>query len=120
MARFQIGETMKPGDKRIAGVVRALATVKSCRFVVEFYDKYRERYHLPTLDWLEDLRIRSQAPSESLRSQKQEQEQEQEHIKRSTRATPCVRWSRVLLVMTGSRAASGGKSHSWVTATSLS
>src|SRR3989442_6386043 len=33
---------------------------------------------------------------------------------------PCVRWSRVLFVMTGRRAASGGKSHSWVTATSLS
>src|SRR5262249_16975281 len=32
----------------------------------------------------------------------------------------CVRWSRVLLVMTGRRAASGGKSHSWVTATSWS
>jgi len=33
---------------------------------------------------------------------------------------PCVRWSRTLLVMTGRRAASGGKSHSWVTATRLS
>jgi hypothetical protein len=33
---------------------------------------------------------------------------------------PCVRWSRVLFVMTGRLAASGGKSHSWVTATSWS
>src|SRR5262249_61729833 len=31
-----------------------------------------------------------------------------------------VRWSRALRVMTGRRAASGGKSHSWGTATSWS
>src|SRR5262245_64092932 len=31
-----------------------------------------------------------------------------------------VGWSRALRVMTGRRATSGGKSHSWVTATSLS
>src|SRR5437879_1147459 len=42
MARFQLGEQLKPGDNRIPAVVRELLAAKSCRFARDFYDKYRE------------------------------------------------------------------------------
>jgi hypothetical protein len=74
MARFQLGERLKPGDNRILAVVRELLAAKSSRFAQEFYDKYRERFHLPDLPELKPLRSPLEAPSKPLRSQEQEQE----------------------------------------------
>jgi hypothetical protein len=77
MARFQLGEQLKPGDNRIQAVIRELLAAKSSRFAQEFYDKYRERFHLPDLPKLKPLRSPWEGPSEPLRSQEQEQEHEQ-------------------------------------------
>jgi hypothetical protein len=82
MARFQIDDTLKPGDLRIKGIVRELAAVRKCKFSRDFYEKYRAPFKLPELSWwggdVEILGRPLEGPSEALRSQEQEQEQEQE------------------------------------------
>lgn len=82
MARFQIGDELRPGDKRILGVVRELLALKNHRFVAEFVARYREAFSLETCGlWARlPLSTRSplEAPSKPLVSQEQEQEQKQE------------------------------------------
>ena len=71
MARYQIGERLKAGDKRVAGILKSLGTVRKSVFCKDFCDKYRQAYHIP-----DDFP--PEAPSKPLRSQEQEQEQEQD------------------------------------------
>jgi hypothetical protein len=47
MARHQIGETLTATDKRVKGVVRELESFSKSRFVLEFYEKYKEAFNLP-------------------------------------------------------------------------
>jgi hypothetical protein len=75
MARFQVGEMLKPGDKRIVGVMRQLAEVKTCPLARAFYAKYRAPFNLPDAAGFSGP---SEAPSIPLRSQDQEQDHDQE------------------------------------------
>ena len=49
MARFQIEEILKPGDKRIIGVMAQLHEHGSHPFAIHFHEKYREAFNLPAL-----------------------------------------------------------------------
>src|SRR5262249_25545911 len=69
MARFQMEESLKPGDKRIPGVINDLRAVRAPRYVREFEAKYATAFHLQN-----GVASPLQAPSEDLRSQEQEQE----------------------------------------------
>ena len=78
MARFQVGESLKPKDNRIVGIVREADSVRNSPFIIEFYEKYRERFHLPEEGPWKGLRRASEGASKPLRSQEQDQDQEQE------------------------------------------
>ena len=71
MARFQTDGVLKSGDKRIIGVNREYQKLPKCSFLGDFFDKYKDSFHLETRRGFE-------APCKPLRSQEQEQEQEQE------------------------------------------
>jgi hypothetical protein len=73
MARFQIAESLRPGDKQIPGIMRDLRAVHATRFAREFQAKYARAFHLHN-----GMASPLEAPSEDLRSQEQEQEQEHE------------------------------------------
>lgn len=75
MARWQIGESMDPRDKRIAGVVRLLEPYQKSKFYRDFFEKYSKEYHLPKLLQTKGLRRGMQGASKPHRSQEQEQEQ---------------------------------------------
>ena len=60
MARFQIGESLKAGDKRISGVIRELKSLANVPYSQDFWDKYHERFSLPLID---GLRRGIEAPS---------------------------------------------------------
>lgn len=47
-ARYQIGEQLKPGDKRVAGVKAALAQFARHPFAVDFARRYAADFYLPT------------------------------------------------------------------------
>jgi len=83
MARFQIAESLRPGDKQIPGIVRDLRTVQATRFAREFQMKYATAFHLHN-----GIASPLQAPSEGLRSQEHEQEQEQEHEQQDQEKEP--------------------------------
>lgn len=81
MARHQIDEALKPGDKRVQGVANALEPYVKHRFCAMFLAKYGGAFNLPESLYEgppEGDGSLFQAPSEALRSQEQEQEQEQE------------------------------------------
>jgi len=71
MAREQLGDSLKRGDKRCAGVVNALQPYRNTPLFFRFVARYGRAYHLPDASSFE-------APSKPLRSIEQEQEQEQE------------------------------------------
>jgi hypothetical protein len=60
MARFQIGEHLKPGDKQIVAVIKALNHVKNSPFVGDFLKRYQDIFHL-------EMTNLPEAPSEPLR-----------------------------------------------------
>jgi len=97
MALYQIGEHLKPADKRCKGVAREYEALPDCPFLGAFYDRYARAYHMrarrsgegePPLAAVVQvveagpqtmpLFSANEAPSEGVRSQEQEQEQEQE------------------------------------------
>jgi len=84
MAKFQIGDELKPGDKQIKGIQKQYETLPESPIKQGFYKKYREAFHLP--DETKEASP-SEAPSKPLRSQEQEQEQEQE---REQKAKPPI------------------------------
>ncbi len=71
MARFQVGESLKPNDNRVKRVIKEYGKIANLMIKNMFYDRYGEAYHLPEPEKYE-------APSKPLRSQEQEQEQEQD------------------------------------------
>ncbi len=90
MARFQIGDTLQPGDNRVKGIAKELAAVGSSKFAKDFHDKYAAVYHLPPMVVREPLRRPLGGASEALRSQETETEteQEQEHASSSPHGDP--------------------------------
>jgi hypothetical protein len=62
-AANQIGEELKPEDKRVKGVMNELAKVPAGKCRDSFTSRYQDPYHLPLSP--------SEAPSKPLRSQKQ-------------------------------------------------
>ncbi len=72
MARFQIAESLQPGDKRVKGIIRALKAVRVVRFVREFQTKYATAFHLHN-----GVASPLQDPPKPLGSQEQEQDHEQ-------------------------------------------
>lgn len=71
MARYQIGEQLKPNDNQVEGVRREYRNLPENRFLTEFYEKYSTAFHLGEQRGLEGA-------CKALRSQEQEKEQEQE------------------------------------------
>ena len=47
MARFQIAESLRPRDNRIAAVRRELSQVVNSKYVMAFYEKYGVAFSLP-------------------------------------------------------------------------
>lgn len=75
MAAYQIGESLKPGDKRILGLCRELERMPESRMKARFIQVFGKAYRL--VDTGSDDSP-SEAPSKPHRSQEQEQEQEQD------------------------------------------
>lgn len=65
MARFQIGEELKPEDNRVKGIIKEIEKYKKSRFYRAFVEKYNLKYHL-------NLESPHEAPYEPLPSQEQE------------------------------------------------
>ncbi|EPP6532179.1 DNA-binding protein, partial [Escherichia coli] len=82
MAAWQVGETLKPGDNRCAGVRNEYASLPENAFLSAFYDRYKTDFHL-------DVRRNNRRNSargfeealKGLLSQEEEQEKEQEQDK---------------------------------------
>lgn len=51
MARFQIAEELDADDKQIKGIMRQLAEFKNHRFSQAFHGYYKDRFHLPAVEW---------------------------------------------------------------------
>lgn len=51
-AKFQIGEQLKPGDKRIAGIVKDLKAYAGTPFGADFCRRYKEAFCLPETEAL--------------------------------------------------------------------
>ena len=73
MARFQIGDFLKPGDKRITGISNALQKLKTSPFFNNFLQLYREDFHLDGLSPTEAPSMPLDSPSEASRAVEQEQ-----------------------------------------------
>lgn len=65
-AKYQIGESLKPGDKRILGIIKDLQTFGKTPFARDFLTRYSGLYHLYSTDLPDHpdkaLRRPSQAP----------------------------------------------------------
>lgn len=81
MARFQVGEALKPGDNQCKGVQNAYDSVPANRFTAEFFRKYGAQFNM-TKERIPETPL--EAPWKPLGSQEQEQEQEQEQDQEQT------------------------------------
>ena len=78
MARFQVGKSLSPNDKRVKGVAKMANQMAKSPFYKDFLDRYMECYHLENLVEEPENTRPSEAPSMPHRSQDQDQEQDQE------------------------------------------
>ncbi|HAP0139828.1 TPA: DNA-binding protein [Escherichia coli] len=79
MAAWQVGETLKPGDNRCAGVRNEYASLPENAFLSAFYDRYKTDFHLDVRRNNSRNSVRGfEGALKGLRSQEQEQEKEQE------------------------------------------
>lgn len=83
MAAYQIGEALKPADKRCAGIQKDYDALPDNPFLGAFFDRYSESFHLTQRRAVSAvsepaLTVQVEAPSKPHRSQEQEQEQEKE------------------------------------------
>lgn len=82
MAAWQVGETLKPGDNRCAGVRNEYASLPENAFLSAFYDRYKTDFHLDVRRNNNRNSVRGfEGAFKGLRSQEQEQEKEQEQDK---------------------------------------
>lgn len=77
MARFQVAESLKPGDNRVKGVINALSKAPKGPLVQAFIAAYNDAFNL-------EFDVPAEAPCKPLASQEQEQEQEQEQARGKT------------------------------------
>jgi hypothetical protein len=47
MAAHQIGEPLAPNDNRVKGIIREWSMMRKSPFFMDFYQRYRESFHLP-------------------------------------------------------------------------
>ncbi len=88
MAAWQVGEALKPGDNRCAGIRNEYASLPENAFLSAFYGRYKTDFHL-------DVRRNNSRNStrgfegalKGLRSQEQEQEQDQEQDQEQNKNT---------------------------------
>lgn len=73
MAKYQIGDDLKPADNRVISVKKYYQNMAESRIKTAFYDRYKDAFHL------DDLPVKAKAPSKPLVSQEHKQEQEQEN-----------------------------------------
>lgn len=86
MARYQISDSLKPADKRCAGVQNEYNALPTNPFLSEFYDKYSAAFCMTTRrEYRQKIARDMQGASKPLRSQEQEQEQEQDIALSQTR-----------------------------------
>ena len=81
MAKYQIGDELKPNDKRVVGIEKELSKLPKSKLIGDFLERYAGPFKLS----MNGKKPRaSEGPPKILRSQEQEQEQEQEekHIRR--------------------------------------
>lgn len=71
MAAIQVGESLKPADKRIKAIIREWQKHRKCLFYNDFYQRYGVPFYLPDPSPLK-------APYEPLRSQEQDQDQDKD------------------------------------------
>ena len=79
MARYQIADSLKPADKRCAGVQNEYNALPTNPFLSAFYDKYSSAFCMTAKRECSPINARGiQGASKPHRSQEQEQEQEQD------------------------------------------
>ena len=79
MATHQIGEALKPGDKRCAGVQNEYNKVSDNLFLSEFYAKYSKQFNMTSRRNSDvQIPVGDEGASKGHVSQEQEQEQEKE------------------------------------------
>lgn len=76
MAKSQVGPRLSPKDNRVVAVAKLLSVLSICPITLDFYDHYRELFHLGDQSILDEFEKSSRAPSKPLRSKEQEQEQD--------------------------------------------
>ena len=92
MAAWQVGETLKPGDNRCAGVRNEYASLPENAFLSAFYDRYKTDFHLDVRRNNSRNSVRGfEGAFKGLRSQEQEQEKEQEKEQEQDKNTIIVR-----------------------------
>lgn len=79
MARLQLGERLKPTDKRVIGIQNIYDKLPENPFLPTFYDKYLGLFSMQRKREADPiLAVPIKAPSKGLRSQEQEQDKEQD------------------------------------------
>lgn len=83
MARFQVGEQLKPADNQVKGVQRDYDNLPDNPFLSAFYDKYQAVFHMSNRRGVnqaphDDAQAPCKPVSKPLASQEQEQAQQQE------------------------------------------
>lgn len=90
MARFQVGDNLSEKDNRCRGVQREYESLPKNPFLGDFFDKYKDIFHLSKR---RDSTSPFEAPCKPLRSQEQEQEQEQDKTHTSLDSDCLIVWS---------------------------
>jgi len=80
MAKYQIldGTSLKPHDHRVKGINKDYESFPNNPFLRDFYDRYKDDFHLKKPRDMKPLPSPFKGPLEPHRSQEQEQEQEKE------------------------------------------
>ena len=86
MARYQLGETLKEGDKRIIAVKKILNENRKCMFFNDFMKKYGDAYCLDFEAPSKPLRSPSEAPSKPESSEQRAVNREQRREEKPTTA----------------------------------
>jgi hypothetical protein len=76
-AANQIGESLKPDDKRVKGIANEIAKVPNGLCLAAFKARYASAFHIPASPSEAPSEAPSKGQQKPLRSQEQEQEQEQ-------------------------------------------
>ena len=63
-ARYQVGESLKPGDNKIIGIVKDLQQYAKSPYARDFYRRYAGLYHLPQMEWPKPSGDQNGRPSE--------------------------------------------------------